>query len=76
MQVGSGGGHSLPFVNGGHGGCQVVVVLGDGGAVTWWSMGLGDVASSGQGWPLSCVEPHPPLGPLGICNGLDDGGEV
>ena len=53
VQVGSGGGRSSPFVNGGCGRCQVIVILGDGGAVTWQSMGLGDVASSGQGGPLS-----------------------
>ena len=35
MQVGGGGGRSSPFVNGGCGGCQVIVVLGDGRAVTW-----------------------------------------
>ena len=49
MQVGGGGGCSLPFVDGGHGGCQVVVILGDGGVVMWRSMGLGEVVSSGQG---------------------------
>ena len=43
MQVGSGGGHSLPFINGGHGGCQVVVILGDGRVVMWWSRAVGRV---------------------------------
>ena len=47
MQVGGGGGCSLPFVDGGHGGCRVVVILGDGGVVMWRSMGLGEVVSSG-----------------------------
>ena len=49
MQVGRGGRHSSPFVNGGHGGCQVIVILGDGRAVTRRWMGLGDMVSSGQG---------------------------
>ena len=45
----SGRGHSLPFINSSRGGCWVVLVLGDGGEVTWQSMGLGDMVSSGQG---------------------------
>ena len=48
--VGTGGGHSSPSINGG--GCQVVVILGDGGAVTWQSMGSHHMVTSGKGGPL------------------------
>ena len=53
-----------------------VVILGDGGAVTWRWMGTGDMATSGQGGPLTSCGTTPTLGPLGVRDGLIDGGEV
>ena len=45
------------------------LILGDGWALVTWQ----PVGKVGH---LCCAEPHPLLGPLGVCDGLDDGGEV